>query len=127
MAGWFAIERTTRAVRVEQLDDGVGLGERWRAVATAGRRPVVAEPRGDARIVRALQQEAVGLGAQLLSGADVRGVHASDDHDRERRRDDEQQPEAQAHAARTVYPMPRIVWMRRGAPSISVLRRRYPM
>ena len=95
--------------RVEQLDDGVGFGEGWRAVATTGRRPVVAEPRDDARIVRALQQEPVGLGAQFLLGADVRGVHASDDHDRERRPDEQQQPKAQAHAARTVYPTPRIV------------------
>ena len=62
------------ALRVEQLDDGVGLGERRlpalvRRAGTSppGAGPVVAEARAMPRIVRALQQEPVGLGRSSCS------------------------------------------------------------
>ena len=122
------------AVCVEKLDESIRFGElRTAELFVSGhaglRRPrlVVGESTLDARIVRALQQEPVGRGAQLALRADVRGVDRSEHDERERCRHREQQPDAQAHAGRTVYPMPRIVWMSRGASSTSVLRRRYPM
>ena len=89
-----------RALRVEQLDDCVGLGQRLPAVglavpgqagtAVAGSGSVVAEPGRDDGIVRALGQEPIGLGAQLALRTDVGGVDAADDDHRERGRDDEQ-------------------------------------
>ncbi len=124
------------AVGVEDLDDGIRFGELRTADLFVSddarlRRPliriVVGEPAPDAGIIGPLQQEPVGRRPQLALRADVRGVDRSEHDERERGRDREQQPDAQAHAGRTVYPMPRIVWMRRGASSTSVLRRRYPM
>ena len=58
--------------------------------------------RGVGESRRSLQEELVGLRAELLARAQVCRVRATDDHERERDRDDQRQPEAQAHAARSV-------------------------
>ena len=40
---------------------------------------------------------------------------------------DERQSRAKAHRSRSAYPTPRTVWITRGSPPASVLRRRYPI
>ena len=95
------------AVRVEELNERVGFGELGTAglfdhrVRILNRGPVVRAAR-DSRIVCALQQEVIRLRAQLALRADVRRVHRPEHDDRERHRDGEQQPNAQAHGVRTV-------------------------
>ena len=98
--------RHDRAVGVEDLGDGVGIRQRGPAVrsavvgvlAAAGEaaRIGVHEARG------AREEERVGLGTELAARAHVRGVDTTDDDEPERHGDDERQPQAQAHAARSV-------------------------
>jgi hypothetical protein len=54
------------------------------------------------RLLRALQQEVVGLGGELIARADVRGIHASDNNDRERDGDYEREANPQHHDVRTL-------------------------
>ena len=72
----------------------------------------------------ALAQERVGLVAQRVPRAHLRGVRAADDRHRHDHRHDHGEAGAEAHDGLAVYPTPRTVWIRRGSPSASVLRRR---
>ncbi len=44
--------------------------------------------------------------------------------ERDRQRGEQGEPAAQAHFSRSEYPTPRTVWISRGSPPSSVLRRR---
>ena len=69
----------------------------------------------------------VDLAAQLVTDDDVHDHRREDDRKGNGSGGDERQPRAEAHVVRRAYPTPRTVWMRRGLPPASVLRRRYPM
>src|SRR5207245_3113903 len=59
-----------------------------------------------------LAQELVGLVAQRVLGADLRGVRAADHRHRHDHRHDDGEAGAQAHDGLAVYPTPRTVWIR---------------
>ena len=74
------------------------------------------------------------IGARLQGRVGLAPKLVADDHEDDRRRDDdrepdgcrgdERQPGPKAHSSRSAYPTPRTVWISRGLPPASVLRRR---
>ena len=98
--------RNDTAVRVEDLGHGIGIGEGRPAASVvvvgilSARRKMVGL--GVREAGGATDQERVGLGAELPARAQVRGVDATDNDQCEGDGDDERQPEAQAHAVRSV-------------------------
>ena len=101
--------RVDLALRVEDLRDRVGVGERGSGF---GLRLVVAvvvavvlgklTGRGVRETGGALQQELVGLGSQLAARAQVRRVCAADDDQCERHGHDEREPDPEVHSVRRV-------------------------
>ena len=78
-------------------------------------------------LCRPILERFVDRGSQLLARDEVEEERRGDDGERDRgsRRDGDAGTER--HDSRSAYPTPRTVWMTRGAPPSSVLRRRYPM
>ena len=72
-------------------------------------------------------QRVVDRPAQLVPDDEVDDEGGRHDCKRNGRRGDQRETGAKAHGSRSAYPTPRTVWIRRGLPPSSVLRRRYPM
>ena len=119
------IDESTLPLRVEDLRDRVGIGERGTGFGPRAVVGVVAPPfAGNSRAavcvnrVERCKEECVGLGAELAARAQVGRVRAADDDECERDGDDEREPEAQAHAGRGGYSR------RRGRSGSAAARRR---
>ena len=74
-----------------------------------------------------LAELVVDLPAQLIAHRHVGERRHQEDDDGHGRDAAERQSGADAHASRSTYPTPRTVWMRRGSPPSSSLRRRLEM
>ena len=115
------------AVRVDHLEVA-GSAAELRAGLEEG---LIARLEGPERLVLdlggAVAKRGVKRAAELASHDDVDRDRGENDGERDRRsgRDGEAGPEA--HDSRKAYPTPRTVWISRGLPPASVLRRRYPM
>ncbi len=115
-----AEDRQRAAVGVHELR--VGRVAEFGLQVPVGARDVVGREPREVGCARA--QAVVDRPAKLAAGDDV--DHRGGDHDRERdgRSGDEGETRAKAHASRRAYPTPRTVWISRGLPPASVLRRR---
>ena len=76
---------------------------------------------------RTLAQSIVDRGTELVADEDVDGRGRKNDRERDRGGGSKREADAKAHGSRSAYPTPRTVWISRGLPPASVLRRRYPM
>ena len=72
-------------------------------------------------------QRIVDGAAELVADDEVDDEGRGHDRKRNGSSGDQRETGAKAHGSRSAYPTPRTVWIRRGLPPSSVLRRRYPM
>src|SRR5581483_4607263 len=72
---------------------------------------------------RVLREQGVDLRVQLVPHHEVRRGGRGGDDDGDDERGDEREPGAEGHGSRSTYPVPRTVWISRGSPPASVLRR----
>ena len=70
------------------------------------------------------RSDVVDGAAQLVADDEVDDQRRGDDRERNGRSGDERETGAKAHGSRSAYPTPRTVWISRGLPPSSVLRRR---
>ena len=69
-------------------------------------------------------QVVVDVAAQPVTDQDVDESRGEQHRERDRQRREQREPAAQGHFSRSEYPTPRTVWISRGSPPSSVLRRR---
>ena len=78
-------------------------------------------------LIRLRVQRVVDRPAQLVADDEVDDEGRRHDCKRNGGSGNQRETGAKAHGSRRAYPTPRTVWIRRGLPPSSVLRRRYPM
>ena len=92
---------------------------------------LIARLKGPERLVLdlggAVAKRRVKRAAELASHDDVDRDRRENHSERDRRRGRDGEARPEAHDSRKAYPTPRTVWISRGLPPASVLRRRYPM
>ena len=69
-------------------------------------------------------REFVGRAEQRIAGGQERGGGGDEHGDHDGHRGGQDEACAEGHVPRRTYPTPRTVWMHRGSPPASVLRRR---
>src|SRR6185437_6844465 len=100
-----------------------------RAPELGDRGPQVFEivKRGAEHLRRVRLERIVDGGPQLVADDEIDHQRRGQHRESNGGSGDQRETGAKAHGSRSAYPTPRTVWIRRGLPPSSVLRRRYPM